>query len=388
MANLNDIWKNMNPGKKQRFVLVSCLIVIIGGAMLAYALKDKSTPLFNSNLQQKEIVLDPGVLEKSMVSEAQKSVRDQNEVIKKLLKEVEAIKGKQINLDLETSNSLKTPIRPDHKLALPLPPPPGPLSLKPSKVESFNFPEETFGAITVASNPYIDEITQASNGDKKKGKNSIYLPPSFMEATLLTGLDAETVASANGEPEPVLLRIKDLAVLPNRIKANLKGCFVIAHGFGKLSKEAVMLRLVTLSCLSKTGESIIDQPIKGWVAGSTSKNGVKGRVVHKMGKSVAFATIAGLFGGAGNALSSSARSASTSPLGTTQVIDTDKLERAALGGALSGGSKEIQKLYLELARQATPVIEMLPAQTVTIIISEGVELEIKETCQGEELCEI
>ncbi len=388
MANLNDIWKNLNPAKKRRFVLVSCLVLFISGVTIAYNMKDKSSLVSDQNNQREEIILDPGVLQKSMVSEAQKSVRDQNEVIKKLLQEVEAIKGKQINLDLKNNNTLDVPIPPDHKLSLPLPPPPKPLSLKASENKSINFTEESFGAITVASNPFLDEFTRPLDEDKKKGKNSIYLPPSFMEATLLTGLDAETVASANGEPEPVLLRIKNLAILPNRIKANLKGCFIIAHGFGKLSKEAVMLRLVTLSCLSKTGHSVIDQPIKGWVAGSSSKNGVKGRVVHKMGESIAFAAIAGLFGGAGNALSTSARTSSTSPLGTTQIIDTDKIERAALGGALASGSKEIQKLYLELARQATPVIEMLPGQTVTVIISEGVHLEIKETCEGEELCEM
>lgn len=386
MANLNDLLKNMPPGRKQRLVWVSCIVLVIGGATIAYRLKGKASPLFDQRNQEKEIVLDAKVLEKSLVSEAQKTARDQNIVINKLLKEVEAIKGKHINLDLKEPNTVNVPIPPNQQLTLP--PPPAPLPPAGSNNKAIVFTEETFGAITVSSNPFLDDFTDPSDGNKKKGGNSIYLPPSFMEATLLTGLDAETVASASGEPEPVLLRIKDLAVLPNRIKANLKGCFVIAHGFGKLSKEAVMLRLVTLSCVAKNGHSVIDQAIKGWVAGSTSKNGVKGKVVHKMGESVAYAAIAGLFGGAGDALSSSATSTSTSPLGTTQIIDTDKIERAAIGGALSSGSKEIQKLYLELARQATPVIEMLPAQTVTVIISEGVHLEIKETCQGEERCEI
>ncbi len=384
MANPNDFWKNLSPARKQRFLLVSILFLIIGAATAAYTFKDKVSPIIDPRSTQKEIRLDPGVLEKTMVSEAQQTAREQNNKIEKLKKEIEAIRG--VTIDLEPAKKGKSiPIPPDN--ALTLPPPPLPVITKAPAPVSIIHTEESIGAITVASNPFLDELL-ASPADKKKETNSIYLPPSFMEATLLTGLDAETVESADGEPEPVLLRIKDLAVLPNRIKANLKGCFVIAHGYGKLSKEAVMLRLVTLSCLAKNGESVIDQAIKGWIAGSTSKNGVKGKVVHKVGESIAYAAIAGLFGGAGDALSSSARSTSNSPLGSTQIIDTNNLGRAALGGGLSGGSKEIQKLYLELARQATPVIEMLPGQTVTVIISEGVNLEIKETCKGEDQCEI
>lgn len=55
-----------------------------------------------------------------------------------------------------------------------------------------------------------------------------------MEATLLSGVAAPTTSAAKGNPLPVLLRIKDLAVLPNKVKANLKGCFAIAEATGNL----------------------------------------------------------------------------------------------------------------------------------------------------------
>ena len=45
-----------------------------------------------------------------------------------------------------------------------------------------------------------------------------------MAATLLSGLDAPTSEGAKGNPAPVFIRVRDLAVLPNRVKANLKGC--------------------------------------------------------------------------------------------------------------------------------------------------------------------
>jgi conjugal transfer pilus assembly protein TraB len=61
----------------------------------------------------------------------------------------------------------------------------------------------------------------------KKGR-TVYLPPSFMEAQLLTGFDASTFGRGTNNPEPLLLRIQTPAVLPNDIKANLSGCFVIS----------------------------------------------------------------------------------------------------------------------------------------------------------------
>ncbi|MCD6389481.1 MAG: hypothetical protein J7L69_08715 [Desulfobulbaceae bacterium] len=62
---------------------------------------------------------------------------------------------------------------------------------------------------------------------KKKDKRTVYLPPSCMEAMLLTGFDASTSGEGKNNPEPLLLRIQAPAVLPNDVKANLRGCFLL-----------------------------------------------------------------------------------------------------------------------------------------------------------------
>ncbi len=82
-----------------------------------------------------------------------------------------------------------------------------------------------------------------------------------MEAQLLTGFDASTSGKGSTNPEPLLLRIQTPAVLPNDIKANLSGCFVIAEAVGRLDKERADVRLVSLSCLSNEGKAIIDAPV-------------------------------------------------------------------------------------------------------------------------------
>ncbi len=92
-----------------------------------------------------------------------------------------------------------------------------------------------------------------------------------MEAKLLTGFDASTSGKGSSNPEPLLLRIQTAAVLPNDIKANLKGCFVIAEAVGRLDKERADVRLVSLSCLSNEGKAVIDTQIKGFVTDVTGK---------------------------------------------------------------------------------------------------------------------
>ena len=90
----------------------------------------------------------------------------------------------------------------------------------------------------------------------------------------MTGFDASTSGKGTNNLEPLLLKIQTPAVLPNDIKANLAGCFVIAEAVGRLDKERADVRLVSLSCLSNEGKAIIDTQVKGFVTDSDSKVGL------------------------------------------------------------------------------------------------------------------
>jgi conjugal transfer pilus assembly protein TraB len=245
-------------------------------------------------------------------------------------------------------------------------------------------PETELGDIAIVSRPGGNPAAGNEGADKKKdaGMGSVYLPPSFMEATLLSGLDAPTTSEAKGNPVPVLLRVKMPAILPNSVKANLKGCFVIADGKGNLATERAELLLVSLSCLDRRGQAVVDQKIRGFVVDEDGKIGLRGRVVAKMGSMVARSMLAGFFGGAGDALKSSASTLSVSPLGTTQTVEPKDIALAGAGAGMSSGFKEIQKFYMELARQTMPVIEVGATKRVTLVISEGAHLEIKRTAKG------
>ncbi len=211
-----------------------------------------------------------------------------------------------------------------------------------------------------------------------KKKNSIYMPPSHMPAILLTGIRALTSELGDANPEPVMLRVQAPAVLPNSVKANLKGCFVIANATANLAQERVNLQLVSLSCMSLDGTAVIDQPVQGFVADSDGVRGLTGPVVSKMGAHVMRMIVAGLFEGAGNGIAGAAATTSTSALGTTSAIDTDSIVQSAGGQALKSGSQAVQKLFLDLAKQTVPIIEVGAAKKLTVIIQKGTDLSIME----------
>jgi len=77
----------------------------------------------------------------------------------------------------------------------------------------------------------------------------------------------------------------------------------------------------------------------------------------------------------GDSIQAQTQTQSISALGTTNTIDTDKVWQAGIGGGLSTASHEIQKFYMELARQTLPVIEVGAVRDVTIVVSEGVETQ-------------
>ncbi len=328
------------------------------------------------------ISLQPDLIKKTMLREQRIKLKQLEDKIKELTSKKEETKEKEKreeNKDLPVIpgvdqveaariNGRSGETRLPRPLAVPASVPPPPKEIK------------MVGEISVLTNPDVQESVQPGQdqADNKKKGRTVYLPPSFMEAQLLTGFDASTSGQGRNNPEPLLLRIQTPAVLPNDIKADLAGCFVIAEAVGRLDKERADVRLVSLSCLSNEGNAIIDTPVKGFVTDSDSKVGLSGRVVSRMGAATARTIVAGFFGGMGDMLKASATTQSTSALGTTTTIEPSQVAKYSIGGGLSEGARSLHDFYLSLAKQATPVIEVGAAKKITVIISEGKDLEIRE----------
>lgn len=381
--NLKERFNELSPFQKK-----ICVWSLVGAGVLLVIIvgyKTSRVPQSGQSARHektREITLDPDLIQKTMLREQRKEIEAMQAQITKLARESE---NKQAEPpppppvedtlpDIPSADQVaqsSTPPFMGTTMTPRFPAPPAPQTPPPP------MEEKIIGGIGILSNQAGPSVTK-DQVDKKKESRTVYLPPSFMEAMLLTGFDASTSGDGKNNPEPLLLRIQAPAVLPNDVKANLRGCFIIAEAVGRLNKERADVRLVSLSCIGRKGQAVIDTTVKGFVTDSDSKVGLSGRVVSKMGAATARAVVAGIFGGAGDALQASSLTQSTSALGTTTLVDSDQLAKSAVGGGLSEGAKTLHELYLDLAKQATPVIEVGAAKKVTVVISEGKELTIKD----------
>jgi conjugal transfer pilus assembly protein TraB len=263
----------------------------------------------------------------------------------------------------------------------PLPVPPAPPAAPPAPPV-----EKIVGSIGAATTPLVpSDAAGSGNGngsgssgpDSKKKTRTIYLPPGFMKARLLTGVDALASRDATSNPEPIIARVQAPAVLPNDVKANLSGCFVIGNATGSLAKERVEVQLVTLSCVDFDEHSVVDQPVKGFFVDTDGKKGLSGKVVTRAGAALARSFIAGTISGIAQTVETTFGSTSTSALGSVRTLDSGEAAKTGIAGGLSKSSDKLTDFYLDLARQAGPIVEVGAAKDVVVVIQEGVTLEIK-----------
>lgn len=241
-----------------------------------------------------------------------------------------------------------------------------------SDMENLPPVEEVIGGISKSVGNPPSEKKEAES--KKK---IIRLPPSFMKATLLVGIDAMTSELGVANPEPVMLRIQAPAVLPNSVKRNLKGCFVIANVTGNLAKERVQAKLVSIHCNSRDGKAVIDQKIRGFVADKDGKKDMAGIVISKAGSNMARAALASFASGVGNNVSQIGSTTTSTIIGTETEVDPDKLLIGGFAKGFGAASNEFAQVYLDLVKQSTPTIEVGAAKKLTVVIQETVDLEIK-----------
>ncbi|KAB7884668.1 TraB/VirB10 family protein [Poseidonibacter ostreae] len=210
-----------------------------------------------------------------------------------------------------------------------------------------------------------DEVFEEDEKSKKK-EIIDYLPTgTISKVTLLNGFDAPTMSKAKTNPIPLLMKINDLSILPNKFDYDLKECFVMGEGYGDLSSERVYIRTNNISCVSKTGRTI-DMPFKAMVTGEDGKAGLRGRVVSKQGAILARTIIASFVSSVGTAFgnqgqtiidSISAATGSTTQTTANSSSSSDSF-KAGLYKGLESGSNKLADFYLKLADQVFPVIEI------------------------------
>ena len=233
-----------------------------------------------------------------------------------------------------------------------------------------------------ASNGSSSTQGQGANAAASATRNiSTFLPVSFTRGTLLGGLDAPTGGQAQSNPHPVLIRLADNAVLPNRFRGDYRECFVIAAGYGDISSERAYLRTENLSCVRADG-AVLEVRLQGSVYGEDGKVGMRGRLVTKQGQMLANALLAGVVSGIGQGLASSSTQVSSSPLGTiTSATGTDAF-RAGIGNGMGRALDRLAQYYIKLAENTFPVIEVDAGREIDVVITRGVRIDTPMTADG------
>jgi conjugal transfer pilus assembly protein TraB len=217
----------------------------------------------------------------------------------------------------------------------------------------------------------------ATAGAGKAGAKHVssYLPVSYTRAVLLGGLAAPTGGQAQANPVPVLLRLADLAVLPNGFRSQVKDCLVVAEGWGDQSAERAYIRTVLLSCVLLDGR-VVEVPIKGSIFGEDGMNGINGTLVTKQGAILTNALLAGIASGIGSGITAASTTVSTSPLGSVQVPSSDaaSILKQGLGTGVGRALDRLSQYYISLAEKTFPVIEVRPGRFVNMALNQGVAL--------------
>lgn len=228
------------------------------------------------------------------------------------------------------------------------------------------------GVVTNKARPESEEVVT----------EKITLPGNtIFHGVLLTGAVVPVGKDSEENPVPILMRVKEDAILANNFSADVKECFLSASGTGDLSSERVEFRAERLVCIRDDG-GVLETPIEMWSVGEDGMAGVRGKLVHKAGALVAQATLAAT-------VDSFAQMFSAAPIPTLstvasnetlyqQAMSKDAMEAASMKG-LSGGMERLTDYLMDLADEILPVLEVHALREIGFVMVKGQTLEFTET---------
>lgn len=223
----------------------------------------------------------------------------------------------------------------------------------------------------------VEGATEGAGRSAARRQVGSFMPVGFTRAVLLGGLAAPTGGQAQSNPVPVLLRLADLAELPNGFRGQVKDCLVVGEGFGDHSTERAYIRTTLLSCVMHDGQ-VLEVPVKGSVFGEDGMNGLMGTLVTKQGAILGSALLAGIASGIGSGIAQATQTSTSSTLGMLNSAPTDTrgILKEGLGTGVGKALDRLSQYYINLAERTFPAVEVQPGRVVDVVLTEGVSLEI------------
>lgn len=222
-----------------------------------------------------------------------------------------------------------------------------------------------------------EKAKEATFKDYERNANAGYLPAgSFAQATMISGVEAFTGGTSQSQPQPVVVRIDENAILPNAAKYQIRGCHVLASVWGDMSSERVYGRLATLTCVDSKDKLVLSQEIEGVLIDSDGKNGIRGHLIDRQGAKLARSLLAGLAEGMSDALGAAQSTSFASGSGVTTAFTGSHLASAGYGGA-SRAAEQLSEFYLKQAEATMPVIAVDAGRRISVLVTKSQSLTFK-----------
>lgn len=394
MKKIKEWFNSLEPNKKKNVVKISVISVFVIIMLFAYNAKQKNEePQNQSNAPVKEKKVDftrkddDLALRLGLKNQLEESEAKKKEELEKQQKEIDELKKLIVNMSRGNALDNLSARQNYGDLTLNgIPPPPMENGGRTYQNRTQTAQEEkpmppiiingNIGNVTAPIKKMSAE--KADNTTAKPAKTfKNFLPSgSILKATLLNGMYAPTMGKAASTPYPALFRLWDMGFLPNEVRKDLSGCFILGQAYGELSDSRVHVRMEKLSCISNNRKKVLEKGIKGFVNGDDGKVGIFGEIRANFGKIALGALLAEFLSAAGDAVKAATQITTQTPLGglTTYTPKTEDILISAAGSGFGESAKMISDFYLQIMKEMSPVIEVSGRRDVEIIISDGVEL--------------
>ncbi len=380
--------------KKQISILLFAVLFILGVVYFLFSGFSKVTQGKEVTEKSKRVVIGDLVSEKDIwaarlegqvlkMAEIAQNFKQQNDLQEQRLKNLEDAlisKEKTKGKGFEKGEEKSDPVKPTTKTVSSM----GFNTSSISQATSQHSPaiQNTFphGGKSIPSEkgmPPLKKILHFSTGTQNPfhNANDYVVAGTYAKAVLTSGVVASTSISAQGNPQPIMMRLGDHGNLPRGWKSKLKDAVMIGSCYGDLSSERAMCRIHSLSFVEANGRTV-EKQVEGWIIGEDGSPGLRGLVVDRAGKVVREAFVAGMLSGMSNFFKSSAQSSvfPVSPFGQTNALKTDDVLKS---GAAQGASNALEKLAdfsIKRAEAMSPVLVVHPGRVVDVVFKKGFNL--------------
>jgi len=212
----------------------------------------------------------------------------------------------------------------------------------------------------------------ADSKDPGEPKRLVRVPAgSFASCTLLTGIYAPTT----GEPLPVLLRVDELAIGPNKSRVPIRGAFLVGKAQGDANSHRAIVQLVSLSLVLGDGTAV-EVPVNGYIADKDGVQGARGQYVYRIGEIAGHASLAAGLEGLSETFRAINSTRLVNPLGgVTDSIDPNNAAKVVGVSSASKALSRLSEVFTRRLDEVVPAIHVTNGRPVTAVFLQSVTLQ-------------